>query len=247
MLFLQVALAFCSASLLFRADALLTEHLNPDQEARCLNCIRNVSSIMNIDTSKRCENYFCGPYQLSYTYWSEAGKPGNNQGARDYEKCARDKTCAEQTVRAYFKKYKRDCNGDGIIDCRDMAAMHKGGPQSCNSDWFYKSRYWLAFNKTLCMTNPDSTELGADSISHKQINLNEQGQQTRQMKNQSLTPECLDCICDAVSGCNTSVNNCGSGTVCGPFAISQAYWKDGKLLKTNLDLLNINIIMYNKI
>lgn len=189
---------------------------------------------MNIDTSKRCEGYFCGQYQISYTYWAEAGKPGNNHGARDYEKCVRDKSCAEQTVRAYFKKFKRDCNNDGLIDCLDMAALHKGGPTSCSSDWFYKSRYWLNFNKTDCMTNRDATNEGSKSDLSELDNQSNSGHPIRLMKNQTLTSECLDCICDAVSGCNTSVNNCGSGTVCGPFAISQAYWKDGKWMMETL-------------
>lgn len=196
-------------------------------ETRCLQCIRNVSSQLGgADVNKRCESYYCGPLQISYTYWSEAGKPGNNQGAKDFEKCARDKQCSEQTVRNYFKKYKRDCNNDGAIDCLDMAALHKAGPSACSSDWFYKSRYWLAFNKTTCMSDPSNTNLEAnDSDKFDSYNTRNQNRVT---KNQSLTSDCLDCICDAVSGCNTSVNNCGSGTVCGPFAISQAYWRDGK-------------------
>lgn len=208
--------------------------LSTSQDSRCLNCIRNITNIMNIDSTKRCEGYFCGPFQISYTYWAEAGKPGNNLSSRDYEKCVRDKSCAEQTVRAYFKKFKRDCNNDGSIDCLDMAALHKGGPTSCSSDWFYKSRYWLAFNKTDCMINRDNLNDGSSKYDFNGNNNNSDfdksnlGQTVRLMKNQSLTTECLDCICDAVSGCNTSVNNCGSGTVCGPFAISQAYWKDGR-------------------
>jgi len=199
--------------------------IDPVQEAKCLNCIRNVSTLLGVDVMKRCEGYYCGQYQISYTYWAEAGKPGNNQGARDYEKCARDKVCAEQTVKAYFKKFKRDCNNDGVIDCLDMAALHKAGPTSCSSDWFYKSRFWVAFNKTSCVTNRNDSPDGLRSSSDDAPSLRPINSL---MKNQSLTPECLDCICDAVSGCNTSVNNCGSGTVCGPFAISQAYWKDGK-------------------
>lgn len=197
----------------------LASSLDPVQETKCLACIRNVSSLMGIDTTKRCESYYCGQFQLSYTYWAEAGKPGNNQGSRDYEKCARDKSCAEQAVRSYFKKFKRDCNNDGLIDCLDMAALHKGGPASCASDWFYKSRYWLAFNKTSCMTNREISKSDFGEQSNQPV---------RMMKNQTLTSECLDCICDAISGCNTGVNNCASGTVCGPFAISQAFWKDGK-------------------
>lgn len=208
----------------------------PEKEASCLNCIRNVSSSLGVDVTKRCEGYYCGPYQISYTYWAEAGKPGTNQGLRDYGKCARDKSCAEQTVRAYFKKFKRDCNKDGLIDCQDMAALHKGGPASCASDWFYKSRFWLAFNRTSCMSGADQAE-SPDSTGDKQGNNKFNSLDSSQnlkhpdglIKNQTLTTECLECICEGATGCNTSTNNCGSGAVCGPFAISQAYWKDGKL------------------
>lgn len=182
--------------------------------------------MMGIDTSKRCEGYYCGQYQISYTYWAEAGKPGNNQSSRDYEKCVRDRSCAEQAVKAYFRKFKRDCNNDGLVDCLDMAALHKAGPTSCSADWFYKSRYWQSFNKTTCVTDKDA--INAKETLEDQSGAGVKAQSTRPMKNQTLTSECLDCICDAVSGCSLSVNNCGSGTVCGPFAISQAYWKDGR-------------------
>lgn len=199
--------------------------LDQPHETRCLSCIRNVTAMMGIDTSKRCEGYYCGQYQISYTYWAEAGKPGNNQSSKDFERCARDRTCAEQAVKAYFKKFKRDCNNDGLIDCHDMAALHKAGPTACSADWFYKSRYWQAFNKTLCVTDRDAvfSKEPAELLDDQS-----RSQASKLTKNQTLTSDCLDCICDAVSGCSTSVNNCGSGTVCGPFAISQSYWKDGK-------------------
>lgn len=201
-----------------------------DPEARCLNCIRSVTSI-GIEPNKRCEGgYFCGPFQFSYQYWAESGKPGNSQGIRDFEKCARDKQCAEQTVRAYFKKFKRDCNNDGVIDCLDMAALHKAGPSGCNSSWFFKSRYWSTFNKTTCSVKRDltgSVQMDKSELFGNQQQANQQRQVV--MKNQTLTTECLDCICEALSSCGSaSTNNCGSGLVCGPFAISQAYWKDGR-------------------
>lgn len=36
---------------------------------------------------------------------------------------------------------------------------------------------------------------------------------------------CLGCLCEAVSGCNTTVG-C-SGDVCGPFRMTRSYWTDG--------------------
>lgn len=42
--------------------------------------------------------------------------------------------------------------------------------------------------------------------------------------NLPVTQQCLGCICEAISGCNTT-NSC-SGDVCGPFRITWAYWAD---------------------
>lgn len=199
---------------------------NPDQEAKCFSCIRNVTTPLNINGSRRCEGYFCGPYQISYTHWAEAGKPGNKDGIREFEKCARDTNCSEQTLRAYFRKFRRDCNNDGQIDCLDMAALHKGGPTSCSSDWFYKSRFWVAFNKTSCLSRIDH-ESGGSRLEFNNLPPSMR-KPIRVLKNQTMTPECLDCICEATTGCNVNSNNCLGGTVCGPFAISLAYWKDGR-------------------
>ena len=41
--------------------------------------------------------------------------------------CANDKGCAERTVQGYMNKWQTDCNGDGLIDCSDFAAIHKLG------------------------------------------------------------------------------------------------------------------------
>nr|QPG92858.1 lysi [Lasioderma serricorne] len=40
-----------------------------------------------------------------------------------------------------------------------------------------------------------------------------------------VTQSCLGCICEAISGCNTTVT-C-AGDVCGPFRITWPYWADG--------------------
>ena len=65
---------------------------------------------------------YCGPYLLSWAYWSDGGQPGG-----DYATCANNKGCAQQAVQGYMNKWERDCNGDGLIDCTDFAAIHKLG------------------------------------------------------------------------------------------------------------------------
>lgn len=221
----NVLLVVVSTNLLVSVNCLLDDA----DENKCFSCMRNVTQLMGVDGSKRCEEYLCGPYQISYRYWTEAGKPGMRQDAKDFERCVRDRNCAEQTIKAYFRKYKRDCNNDGQINCLDMASLHKGGPSSCSTDWFYKSRYWSAFNRTMC--SPSNRALEEANKSSSQPSSSGDIAPKRPMKsNETLTPECLDCICEAVSGCNLSNTNCSGGTVCGPYSISQAYWKDGKLI-----------------
>ncbi|KAK4874162.1 hypothetical protein RN001_013522 [Aquatica leii] len=48
---------------------------------------------------------------------------------------------------------------------------------------------------------------------------------TQDKPNLPLTPKCLGCICEAISGCNTT-RMC-SGDVCGAFRLTWAYWADG--------------------
>ncbi|KAJ8684301.1 hypothetical protein QAD02_020093 [Eretmocerus hayati] len=44
-------------------------------------------------------------------------------------------------------------------------------------------------------------------------------------KKVEVSPACLGCICDAASGCNTTLG-C-TNDVCGPFRITLSYWTDG--------------------
>jgi len=62
------------------------------------------------DLTKKCHNagagaYFCGPFQISWSYWSDGNKPGFRGGAHDFENCLNDKQCAEQAVIGYMSKY----------------------------------------------------------------------------------------------------------------------------------------------
>lgn len=87
---------------------------------------------------------FCGPYLISWAYWADGGKPG-----ADYVTCANNKICAEHAIQGYMNKWKRDCNGDGIIDCNDYAAIHKLGPHSCNSQALFQSDYWVSYESCI--------------------------------------------------------------------------------------------------
>lgn len=99
-----------------------------ETDRHCLDCICQASS--GCKQNIQCHNngngqYYCGPYQISWAYWSDAGKPGDAGFANDFEQCLVKKSCSEATIRGYMKKYANDCNGDGHVDCLDYAAIHK--------------------------------------------------------------------------------------------------------------------------
>ena len=89
----------------------------------------------------------CGPYQLSYNYWSQGGRKGP-----DFGSCVTFKYCAENTIRSYMRKHGSDCNRDGVIDCTDYALIHVLGPNCRDSRSLTASKYWSAFKQTKCFT-----------------------------------------------------------------------------------------------
>lgn len=115
--------------------------------------------------SKKCHNgenggYFCGPYQISWPYWSDGGKLGYRGGPADFENCLNNKQCAEATVVGYMNKWGADCNRDGQIDCMDYAAIHVTGGSNCRANWLENSGYWRAFKRTSCYRGPETSNEG---------------------------------------------------------------------------------------
>ncbi|KAI1304085.1 Lysozyme [Halotydeus destructor] len=49
-------------------------------------------------------------------------------------------------------KWTRDCNGDGVVDCDDFAAIHKLGPHMCREESVTSTDYWKAFDKCSAAT-----------------------------------------------------------------------------------------------
>lgn len=49
----------------------------------------------------------------------------------DYETCVSNPDCATETVRSFISSYARDCDGDGVIRCRDHIMLHQLGPTGC--------------------------------------------------------------------------------------------------------------------
>ncbi|KAG8177281.1 hypothetical protein JTE90_026728 [Oedothorax gibbosus] len=120
----------------------------PEVNQRCMDCICQASS--NCDETIKCHNgagggYFCGPYVISWAYWHDGGRPGDKGRKHDFETCLNNRTCAEEAVRGYMRKYGQDCDSTGTVDCFDFARIHKLGFGQCSGDAIYNSDYWEKF------------------------------------------------------------------------------------------------------
>lgn len=52
----------------------------------------------------------------------------------------------------------RDCNGDGLVDCDDFAAIHKLGPHQCRSEAVISTDYWKNYEQ--CSSSTSSSGVG---------------------------------------------------------------------------------------
>lgn len=129
--------------------------------SECLECICDASS--NCDTTVQCiskqrEKNRCGLYMISWNQYQESdisltslvpvtdGMSGETTDEKMYYECTTDKVCAEKLIHLYIEKHQKDCNNDGKIDCYDIAALHRVGPDNCNSGKFLSSQYWRDFD-----------------------------------------------------------------------------------------------------
>jgi len=109
-------------------------------DPNCLGCMCEAATRCNASTE--CHTpyagaYFCGPFHISWAYWADAGKPvlqhdvPERQGA--FENCAKDLYCAATVVRRYMNNFTQDCDGDGVVTCKDYVRLHKLGRLGCSA------------------------------------------------------------------------------------------------------------------
>lgn len=112
-----------------------------------MECICEASSGCNMNTKCPNKDANCGPYKIDYAYWYDSGYPNYTGEDDDFQNCAKDKECSETSVRQYLDKFEKDCNKDLTIDCLDYASIHVRGPESCNDNSMYESKYWKTFTE----------------------------------------------------------------------------------------------------
>ncbi|VVC30740.1 EF-Hand 1, calcium-binding site,Destabilase [Cinara cedri] len=117
----------------------------------CLGCI--CEAISSCDLNQTCSGDVCGPFRITWAYWSDSGSPvlqgESPQDQLAYPRCTNDPTCAKKATINYLTRFAQDCNGDGIIDCLDYASIHKLGGYGCSGplDNEYKTKFSSCFNK----------------------------------------------------------------------------------------------------
>ncbi|XP_034658163.1 uncharacterized protein LOC117894946 isoform X2 [Drosophila subobscura] len=96
----------------------------------CLLCIAVVATDNQPVT---CGGKPCGIYRISWLYWMDAQGTSDpvNPLTQGYEGCVPVARCAEGLVRSYVRRFGYDCDGDGLIGCRDHVMLHLNGPTGC--------------------------------------------------------------------------------------------------------------------
>ncbi|KAF5282601.1 hypothetical protein FQA39_LY05008 [Lamprigera yunnana] len=119
---------------------------------KCLRCLCYAAS--NCDLARGCSGGFCGPYQLGYSYWKDAGSPTLSRNDRNsitaFQNCALTFPCAQGTIREYMARYGQDCNNDGITDCDDFAMINFNGAFQCDQPLSTTAEgrtFWLRYTR----------------------------------------------------------------------------------------------------
>ncbi|KAK4879070.1 hypothetical protein RN001_007216 [Aquatica leii] len=112
---------------------------------RCINCLCQAATACNLKGI--CRGELCGPFGITKNYWLEANSPTVHRVASTdpaaFETCMGSAFCNYFVLQRYMEKYKKDCNGDGKIDCDDFAAILRLGPEKCDGELpeNYQDRY----------------------------------------------------------------------------------------------------------
>ncbi|XP_050716988.1 lysozyme-like isoform X6 [Eriocheir sinensis] len=118
--------------------AVLSADAFAEVDPNCMDCLCEAATGCNFTV--KCQKtypgaYFCGPFHISWGYWADAGKPvlqhDNPEGERAFEHCATDRYCSAKIVKQHMNKFGKDCDGDGVVSCRDYARIHKLGRNGC--------------------------------------------------------------------------------------------------------------------
>ncbi|KAK4292134.1 hypothetical protein Pmani_035080 [Petrolisthes manimaculis] len=142
-------------------------------QPNCLGCLCEAST--NCNVTQGCHvpyagAYFCGPFLISWAYWSDAGKPvitnDNPDRKGAFENCVNDLYCAAQTVRNYMANFSdiTDCNGDGVLDCVDFAYIHNNGGFNCKDRSIITTSFYKNFDTCWNVVRAATAPIAASGV-----------------------------------------------------------------------------------
>ncbi|KAF2880578.1 hypothetical protein ILUMI_25589 [Ignelater luminosus] len=153
-------IVFVIISLALGSNARELENLMGTPMQNCLNCLCHARS--------GCYSRFnCARYSISREYWEQAGSfsPDTSSNLdQAYRACMVNENCILNTLKTYTEQYgERDCNCDGIFDCKDRLAIHLFNDDCTNPK--YGETYSRRFNdcaQQIGVTNMSPSEGSCD-------------------------------------------------------------------------------------
>ena len=142
---MQVTPYLCCLIALCAITHVVSKDIDRPATIRCINCICQAATACSAKDA--CRGAFCGPFAITKEYWRESNSPTVNRVSSSdpvaFLNCANSYYCSYFTIQQYMQKNKKDCNGDGKIDCDDFVALHKLGPNNCDKELpeSYQERY----------------------------------------------------------------------------------------------------------
>ncbi|XP_055383329.1 invertebrate-type lysozyme 3-like [Condylostylus longicornis] len=119
----------------------------PPVSQQCMGCICEAMSGCGLDMAS-CRKDVCGPYRITKGYWADAYQvPEPTNDLAEYERCAKDLFCSFNMVQEHMRKYRKDCNGDNVVNCVDFLAIHYLGRMDCEQ--FFRKNDEHPYVKTL--------------------------------------------------------------------------------------------------
>jgi Destabilase len=106
----------------------LVVSITAEIDNKCLGCICRVESgCKPLGCHMDVGSLSCGYYQIKESYWTDCGRPGGS-----LEACGKSKSCSDECVHAYMKRYGTVCTHGRTPTCEDYARIHNGGPNGCH-------------------------------------------------------------------------------------------------------------------
>jgi len=183
----------------------------------CLGCL--CEGLNGCEDNSGCDrgDDACGPYKITQAQWRAAGLELTGSELGDYSACSKRLHCSDRFISLYLEKIYSDCNGDGRVDCNELARVLFYG-SGCQQN---KDNTWTRYEECHSLFSP------RDSLAPPSLTL----RYLEPSNSTDSADKCLKCLCKAQTGCidKGCMPNKDVGEICGPFYISRPMFKDARV------------------